>query len=129
MMDMSLHIPTHTSGNISRLAELGSSLLSIQSECTSTQSDHTQLQNEFQKFLIRVLKHSKEIQVIQSEVCGLTSLMQEICNATLPNVSPLPPLPPFAALRIYDELASHQSAPMMCAAPTSPPCKKLYREE
>jgi hypothetical protein len=43
MMDMSLHIPTPSGGYSSRLAELESSLLSIQSERTSMQSDHTQL--------------------------------------------------------------------------------------
>jgi hypothetical protein len=43
MMDMSLHIPSHTGGKSSRLAELDSSLLPIQFKQTSMQSDHTQL--------------------------------------------------------------------------------------
>jgi hypothetical protein len=76
MMDMSLHMPAHTGGNSIRLAELESSLLSIQSECTSMQLEHTQLQNEFQKVLTGVLNHSKEIQAMQSEVRGLTTTMQ-----------------------------------------------------
>jgi hypothetical protein len=109
MMDMSLHIPTHTGGNISRIAEFEPSLLSKQSERTSMQSGHTQLRNEFQKVFTGVLTHSKEIQATQSEVHGLTTLTQEICNAIVPNASPLPPRSPFAALRIDDELASHQS--------------------
>jgi hypothetical protein len=66
MFDISLHIPTPTGGNSSCLAEMESSLLSIQSERTPMQSDHTQLRNEFQKFLTGVLKHSKEIQAMQS---------------------------------------------------------------
>jgi chromosome segregation ATPase len=89
MMDMSLHIPTHTNGNSSRLAELESSLLSIQSQRTSMQSDHTRLQNEFQNVRMGVIKHYKEIQAMQSEVLGLTTMMQEIRNAILSNASPL----------------------------------------
>jgi hypothetical protein len=84
MLDMPLHIPTPTGGNSIRLAELESSLLSIQSKHTSMQSDHTQLKNEFQKVLTGVLKHSKEIQAIQSEVRGLTTMMQEIRNIIFP---------------------------------------------
>jgi hypothetical protein len=60
MMNMPLYIPTHTGGSGSRLAELKSSLLSIQSERTSVQSVHAQLQNEFDKVLTGVLKHSKK---------------------------------------------------------------------
>jgi hypothetical protein len=127
IMDMSLHIPTHTGGNISSLAELEASLLSIQSESTFMQSDHTQLRNEFQKILTGVLKHSKEMQAIQSEVRGLTAVMQKFRNAIFPNELPLYPRSSFATLRIDDELATHQSSPMICAAPSSPPRKKLYR--
>jgi hypothetical protein len=76
MMDMSLHIPTPTGGNISRLAGLEARLLSIQFKHTSMQSDHTQLWNDFQKVLTGVLNHSKEIQAMQSEVRGLTTTMQ-----------------------------------------------------
>jgi hypothetical protein len=55
------------------------------------------------------------------------TMMQEICNAIFTNAPPLPPRSPFTALRIDDELASHQSAPMIYAAPYSPPHKKLNR--
>jgi hypothetical protein len=123
MLDMSLHIPTPNGVNSSRLTELESSLLSIQSERTSMQSDQTQLQNEFQKVLTGVLKHSKESQAMQSEVHGLTTMMQDICNAIFPNAPHLPPRPPFA---IEDNISSHQYAPMLGVAPYSPPRKKPY---
>jgi hypothetical protein len=54
------------------------------------QSDHTQLRNEFQKFLTGVLKHSKKIQAMQSEVCGLTTMMHETRNVVLPNALHFP---------------------------------------
>jgi hypothetical protein len=126
MMDMSLHIPTHNGGNSSRFVELEQSLLSVQSERTSVQSDRTQLRNDFQKVLTGVLKHSKEFQAMQSEVRGLAKMMQEILNAILPNALPFTPCSHFAALRIDEELDSHQSSPMICAAPSSPPHKKIY---
>jgi hypothetical protein len=53
-------------------------------------------------------------------------MMQEIRNAILPNVPPLPPQSPFAALRFEDAISSHQSAPMIGADPSSPSRKKLY---
>jgi hypothetical protein len=65
---------------------------------------------------------------MHSEVRGLTTMMQEIRNAIFPNAPPLPPRSRFAALIIDDELASHQSAPMIiCAAPSPPTRKKLWR--
>jgi hypothetical protein len=127
MVDISFHIPTHTGGKSSRFAEIELSLLSIQSERTSMQSDHTQLRNEFQKVLTGFLYHSKEIQAMQSEVRGLTSMMQEIRNTILLNTSPFPPRSHFSALRIDDELASHNQP--RCCVPYPLPLltKKLSR--
>jgi Mg2+ and Co2+ transporter CorA len=127
MIDMSLYIPTHTGGNSGCLAMLESSIVSIQSECNSMQSDHKKLRNEFQKVINDVLKHSKEIQAMQGEVRRLTSTMQEIYNAILPNAPLLPPCSPFAALRINDDLASLQSVTMLNMAPSSPAFKKVNR--
>jgi hypothetical protein len=56
-MDMSLHIPMHSGDTSGRLAELESSLLSIQSQRTSMESDHKQLRHDFEKVLTGVLKH------------------------------------------------------------------------
>jgi hypothetical protein len=64
---------------------------------------------------------------MQSEVRGLTTMMQEIRNAIFPNASPLLPRSHVAALGIDDELASHKSALMLCTASSSPPRRKLYR--
>jgi hypothetical protein len=129
MMDMSLHIPTPKWGTIRRLVDLEPSLLSIPYECISIQSDHTQLRNEFQKVLTGVLKHSKEIQSMQSEVRRLVTMMQEIRNVILTNAPPLPSPSPLAALRINDDISSHHVAPMIGAALSSPPRKKLYHRD
>jgi hypothetical protein len=58
MIDMSLHIPTPTDGNSIRLADLESSLVSIQYERDSMQSDQKQLRSEFHKVLYGVIQHS-----------------------------------------------------------------------
>jgi hypothetical protein len=64
---------------------------------------------------------------MQREVRGLKIMMQEIRNAIFPNAPPLPPRPPFSALKIEDDISSHQSAPILGVAPSSPPRKKPYR--
>jgi hypothetical protein len=52
-------------------------------------------------------------------------MMQEIRNTILPNSPPLPPRSPFAVLIIDDDISSHQSAPMIGAAPSSTSRKTL----
>jgi hypothetical protein len=86
-------------------------------------SDHKQLRHEFQKVLTGVIKHWKEIQAMQSEVSSLTAMVQEICNAILPNTPPIPPCVPFAALQISDDLSSLQSTAI--PALFSPPHTKV----
>jgi hypothetical protein len=60
---------------------------------------------------------------MQSEVSGLTAMVQEIRNAILPNAPPILPRFPFAALQIADELFSLQSTVM--PSPLSTPRKKV----
>jgi hypothetical protein len=76
MIDMSLHIPTSTDVNISCLAELETSLVSIQSDRDSMQSDHKQSRNNFKKVISGLIKHSKEIQEMHSDVRGLTEMIK-----------------------------------------------------
>jgi hypothetical protein len=125
MIDTSLDIPTLTDVNSSRLAELESSVSSIQSEGDYMQSDYKQLRNEFQKDLSGVIQHSKEIRAIHSDISELTTMMQEIRNIILPSAPPLLLRSPFASLRINNDLSSITPVPLPLAAPSSPPRKKI----
>jgi hypothetical protein len=64
--------------------------------------------------ILQVIKHSKEIQSMQSEVSGITATVQEICNAILPNAPPILPRVPFFALQTVDDLSSLQSTTIPC---------------
>jgi hypothetical protein len=85
IIDISLHIPTPTDENSSRLADLESNLVYIQSKRDVMQSDHKQLCNEFQRVLSSVIQHSKEIRAMQSDARELMTMMQESRNDILPN--------------------------------------------
>jgi hypothetical protein len=73
--------------NSSRIAELETSIQSIHSKSISMQSDHQGLRADFQKVVYGVLQHSKEILALQSDIHSISSIIQEICNAVLPNAS------------------------------------------
>jgi hypothetical protein len=58
-----------------------------------------------------VLNHSKERKSMQSEVSGLTAMVEEIRNDILPNAPQILPCVPFAALHIeYDLSSLHSTA-------------------
>jgi chromosome segregation ATPase len=84
--------PVTSSANSSRLAEIESSIQSIDSESLSLKSKFKGLQAEFQKVITSVLQHSKQIQAIQSDMRGLSAMVLELRNGLLPNDPPLPPV-------------------------------------
>jgi hypothetical protein len=109
-----------SSDNNIRLAELESIIHCIDSERLSFQSEFKGLQAEFHKVITSALQHSKQIQAIQSDMHGLSSMVLELRNGILPNAIPLPPRSTFSSMRITDYLSSLTSVPANSNAPSSP---------
>jgi hypothetical protein len=109
--------------NISRLAELESTINSINSERISLQADHQSLQAEFQKVITSALQHSNQIQAIQSDMRSLSSMVLKIRSALLLNAPLILPRSTFSSMRITDVISSTTSVPVQSNAPSSPRSK------
>jgi hypothetical protein len=110
-----------------RLAELETRLQSIHPEYISMQSGHQIPRADFQKVISGVLKHSNEIQAIQSDIPSLSTTIKEICNDVLPNSTHIPSRSTFPSIHIYDDLSSLTSVPIRMNYPSSPHRKKINR--
>jgi hypothetical protein len=106
--------------NMCPLAELESSLSSINSERISFQADHQILQAEFQKVITSALQHSNKIQSIQSNRRILSSMVLEIRSALLPNAPPILPCSTVSSMQITDDISSLTSVPVQSNYPSSP---------
>jgi hypothetical protein len=117
-----LPAPTHTqevisvssNDNSSRLAELESSIQSINSERISFQFNFKCLQAEFQKVTTSALQHSKKIQAIQSDMRGLSSMFLELRTG----LSPM--LPQCFLIQHYLQCVSLMISHPLTQCPTTP---------